>query len=548
MTSARLPEPPRAETPTVETLVREVLKGKIRIPEFQRSFRWDGEQVLKLLDSVFRGFPVGALLMWKHHRPAETFRAGPVTVVAPERHDAWAVVDGQQRLTTLVGTLARPEAAPDPDDKFAIWLDPEAIPGPEMFRPATRGQALPTTWVPVPVLLDSAALLDWLIDRPFFQENKALRQAVIDVGKRLREYVLPLSVVEAEDETVPREIYARVNRQGTQMEEADVFNAITGDTSRRPARLEDLQEEARSIGLGQIPRHKLLQCVMAVRGLDVTRRLTDQPGRKVSPGELIDALAETGPALLSALAFLRGDAQIPHLRLLPYPVPLIVLTRFYRYFRDPRPRSRLLLVRWVWRGMLTGVHEHGERRQLRGAISAIVPGQEEESVQRMLRLVPRVAPPNRWWLDVRFDGRSAASRIAGLALASLRPRHLETGEPLDVTALLETHGAEAFRPLDASGEGIPGNRLLHPAAGIRPLVAGRAADPTPESRAVLSSHAIEGEAVDEVVRGSWPGVIAARREHIGRIADGLGAVHAGWGRSDRMSLDALLAADAEAPA
>jgi hypothetical protein len=39
--------------------------GRIRLPKFQREFVWTREQVLDLLDSIARNYPIGSLLLWQ---------------------------------------------------------------------------------------------------------------------------------------------------------------------------------------------------------------------------------------------------------------------------------------------------------------------------------------------------------------------------------------------------------------------------------------------------------------------------------------------------
>jgi hypothetical protein len=51
--------------PRLEVLLREFEKGEIQIPAFQRPSLWRDDQRLDLLDSVRRGLPIGALLVWR---------------------------------------------------------------------------------------------------------------------------------------------------------------------------------------------------------------------------------------------------------------------------------------------------------------------------------------------------------------------------------------------------------------------------------------------------------------------------------------------------
>jgi uncharacterized protein with ParB-like and HNH nuclease domain len=53
---------PHVEYKTPVDLVRQIQRGALRIPAFQRDFKWQPSDVVKLFDSLNRGFPVGNLL------------------------------------------------------------------------------------------------------------------------------------------------------------------------------------------------------------------------------------------------------------------------------------------------------------------------------------------------------------------------------------------------------------------------------------------------------------------------------------------------------
>ena len=90
----------------IEELLALVREGKVRVPRFQRPLRWTGKDVERLFDSIYKGYPVGTLLFWVREAEAEHVRLGPVTIDAPAQQEANWVVDGQQRLTSLVGSFA----------------------------------------------------------------------------------------------------------------------------------------------------------------------------------------------------------------------------------------------------------------------------------------------------------------------------------------------------------------------------------------------------------------------------------------------------------
>jgi uncharacterized protein with ParB-like and HNH nuclease domain len=73
--------------------------GDIGLPDIQRPFVWSNAKVRDLLDSMYRGFPIGYLLFWEN---GQADGAKKIGVDGKQRHIASRlIVDGQQRLTSL---------------------------------------------------------------------------------------------------------------------------------------------------------------------------------------------------------------------------------------------------------------------------------------------------------------------------------------------------------------------------------------------------------------------------------------------------------------
>jgi len=50
---------------SIRKVIEHVSSGAIRIPAFQRGFVWDAEHVAYLMDSIYKGFPFGAVILWR---------------------------------------------------------------------------------------------------------------------------------------------------------------------------------------------------------------------------------------------------------------------------------------------------------------------------------------------------------------------------------------------------------------------------------------------------------------------------------------------------
>src|ERR1044071_2051290 len=81
----------------IETLLTWVKSGEIAIPEIQRPFVWEATKVRNLLDSLYQGYPVGYLIVWRN----PTIKLKDGTSSAGKR----ILIDGQQRITALMAAL-----------------------------------------------------------------------------------------------------------------------------------------------------------------------------------------------------------------------------------------------------------------------------------------------------------------------------------------------------------------------------------------------------------------------------------------------------------
>ncbi|MGW0545620.1 DUF262 domain-containing protein, partial [Streptomyces griseoincarnatus] len=118
--SSGLDTQPSATAFDLEDLVAQAWRGYIRVPHFQRDFRWGRQDVARLFDSIAKGYPVGSLLLWVRPAPKQIVRLGELEIKAPEVDRSFWVVDGQQRVTSLANAL-HPDGGRDP--RFALAYD-----------------------------------------------------------------------------------------------------------------------------------------------------------------------------------------------------------------------------------------------------------------------------------------------------------------------------------------------------------------------------------------------------------------------------------------
>lgn len=508
--------------------MRKVLDGQIRVPGFQRPIKWGIDDVLALLDSVFRGYPVGTLLLWQREAEAEHAQYGSIEVDAAPRSDALLVVDGQQRVRALTQSLA---GKGHPTEVFAAFFDLRQ----EKFVRLHKRDAPQSHHVPMTEVLDSERLIAWLLDN---QVPEADRRAVIQLGKKIREYQIQAYLVATEDEAVVQEIFRRANDTGRRMEQHEIFNAIHHrESGTAPMNLRDVAGALRHLAFGGPDEATLLQMFAAIRGVDATKESVPQLG-----GEAHVRMVELQRSVEATIAFLRRDAGIPHASLVPYQQPLLALARIFARFPGLQPRSRELLVRWLWRGALTGAHT-GTTVRNREMISAIQDNEIEAVAALLQQLPPR--PADSPAPDEPFHWHAALSKVQALALLDLGPRDLTNGELVVAPAVLHGESAEEprwkqlLRKIIERPRGGLANLMLHPPT--RRGLAHAIVDCDDGAR--LASHAITDDARRALKFGHEDEFLTLRADRlrvvVTRFADRL----AEWDELDAPAIEALVAAE-----
>lgn len=136
------------EPRTIADTLRRIDHGLYVLPAVQREFVWPDRKVVALFDSLMRGYPIGTFLFWhitdqtvaahafygflKDYDPRGDGKFCPRLDALGNSDDRFAVLDGQQRLTSLrIGingthTLKLPRKRwdnPDAFEKRALYLD-----------------------------------------------------------------------------------------------------------------------------------------------------------------------------------------------------------------------------------------------------------------------------------------------------------------------------------------------------------------------------------------------------------------------------------------
>ena len=225
---------------TLDSLLSQIDSGSMLLPEFQRGYVWNRDQVRGLLRSLYLGYPVGGLLVWETETTAEDVRGTDEAV-----GNRTLLLDGQQRLTTLYGVVrGRPPKFFEGDKNTFLGLrfsvEDETF---EFYSPAKmKGDP---TWIDVTKLFQEDGL------KPFIDEfnDPKYKERFPEYLKRLselsnivkREFHLEKIVGKDKTTDVVVDIFNRVNSGGTKLSKGDL--ALAKVSAKAPELRNQMREE-----------------------------------------------------------------------------------------------------------------------------------------------------------------------------------------------------------------------------------------------------------------------------------------------------------------
>ena len=203
---------PRLEHQTlkVRQLVEDYRAGRIVIPEFQREYVWRHSKAPRLIDSLYRGFPISSLLLWQSGEEARARRRDPRPVRSALMN--W-LIDGQQRVITLSRTM-------NGDEGIDVVFHPEE----EEFRLANAATRKDPNWIRVSELWDDD-LYRQLRRNLDGSRHADRREARFEALRRILDYEIP--VVRMVDHSFDDAVraFTRINTLGVRLKKEDIESA-----------------------------------------------------------------------------------------------------------------------------------------------------------------------------------------------------------------------------------------------------------------------------------------------------------------------------------
>lgn len=512
-------------------LLNEMQMGKLQVPRFQRDFVWPLTKTRKLLDSMYKEFPIGTFFLWSAPKNSPMlFR--PLTelgIPKPiEGSEISYILDGQQRLASLFVVIngiklgSRDYGRVSIDLGTATSYDNALDEGFEedifVYRSGDGQRFIPVRDLVGINHLDIYDNVPKKWKPAFNRAHNVLRSTY------------PLSVVRIKEQELSDaiEIFQRINQAGKRLSRYDLVCAnIWSEDFDFRKRVASLNEQFASQGFGSVHETIFTQSFALI----LKDRCTTAAELSLETNEIARSWDEVIRALRLAIAFASNSLGVKRAEFLPYRGILPVLAYYFNY----SPKSAISahkregLWKWFWRVALS------ER------YSTTSPSRMAEDALKLKKLYEgdgRVEfdYPIKVSLDAvsrsRMTRTTSALRNAIVCMLALKePRSLKDGSPVNLNDRFFSSLKRAERhhifPISYLKEmNVPATRVHLSAnfcfipSDLNREIGGRSPsdylaqykEENPDFKAAAASHLIPVEPKSSIWRDDYDGFLDERAE------------------------------------
>jgi hypothetical protein len=303
--------------------------GRIVIPEFQREYVWKKSRAPKLIDSLFRGYPVSSLLLWLTSTEARPRRRDP----RPSRAGLtqW-LIDGQQRVITLSRSLSG-------DEGLDVVFHPEN----QEFRLANAATQKDVSWFRLAELWDDELYRN--VRRNLTGARAEEREASFDRVRRILDYEIP--VVKMVDHSFEDAVNAfrRINTLGVKLKAEDIESAQiaakhSGFIADQVApSLEDLRRQG-------FTRLNVMHLFRACAFIALPDGRSRTPLQELATRDVLNAWSKTKRPAQDAMNLVRSELGLVNMDIL-WSGALLVPVMALCATQSPRDRNAKAIAAWL---------------------------------------------------------------------------------------------------------------------------------------------------------------------------------------------------------
>ncbi|OGE75240.1 MAG: hypothetical protein A3I07_02490 [Candidatus Doudnabacteria bacterium RIFCSPLOWO2_02_FULL_42_9] len=385
----------------VRELVDKVQRGELILPEMQRRYVWPATRVRDLLDSLYRGYPSGTILVWETDEEMPTRELAVQPTRTPTTSQKLLLLDGQQRVTSLSAILSgepvrvrsrmrpidilfnleHPEGPPveitEVDDN-GFTTDVEDVEDEETAERDIQEEMRKRTFVVTSRALQNDPL--WVAVSDIFKQTDS--QIIRSIGissdderwdkysgrlqkvRKIADYPYVMEVLEKsmtyEEVT---EIFVRVNSLGIKLRGSDL--ALAQITSRWKGFMNLIEDFSKEFDNDE---DYIFETGLPVRMMVIfaTHQSRFKTVGKISKERLGESWKQAVEGLRFAINFLRENAGIDNLSYLSSPFLLVPISVYWisKNNETLTPNEEKKILRWFYLAHMRGHYSMGSSESI----------------------------------------------------------------------------------------------------------------------------------------------------------------------------------------
>lgn len=431
---------PKPAIERIENLAQRIIGGDIILPKFQRGFVWDRGQIIELLDSIYKNYPIGSILLWLSREDLKSER-GIADLEIKERPREYPVnylLDGQQRLSTICGALNWDGVNADSPWNVIFDLRQEA------FQHRDDTGDLPIHLMRLNLIRDPARFFARVaaIETSQEQDRDQLQSRATTLFNRFKDYQIATVTLREMSVASVAPIFERINSTGTQLTIVDLMRAATW--SPKFDLIDEIDDKVLSAltakGFHNIDRKTVLRNLSAAAGKGYDASSIDSL-RNCDVEELQAASRRTVKAYRRAVDFLVTQLKVPNSKIVPYANQIVVLADVFQRIDKPTKSQVDALKRWFWRSSLSGYFGGWNTGQMASDLALV----SAFSARKNPDLDPGFSKPRlESWVSRQFRLNTAHAKVLALMLTHNQPRDLVTGQAVTLDDALAWENAREY--------------------------------------------------------------------------------------------------------
>jgi len=327
----------------INKLINQLESGNIKIPKFQRDYKWERSKICKLLNSIYNQYPIGSFFLWVAPKEYKHFCKEIAHFNLPDKPEASEfqfILDGQQRITSLYVALKGLKI--DNVDYSSICFNLKKR---EFHLPNLKTEKHN---IPAWKLFDTTAhaLVYNEYSKYDEQNGSNYANAWLECQQIFTNY--PISVVKSLnmqlDEVV--EIFERINQGGKRLSLFDLVHATTWspDFDLR-TRIKEFNSQINIKHFGELPEEVFSQSL----SLNTFDACTNAHQLRLKASDCLAIWDKTVKSISLSIDFLK-TLGVKYFELIPYPAFVPLIQYYYKIsgYNSMKAEHKKLIEDWFW--------------------------------------------------------------------------------------------------------------------------------------------------------------------------------------------------------